>query len=234
MSEQDDIKNKVTARELRYEKKNQDPITVPNFTNFVVTTNNEVTLRVSHDDRRLVFFRCSDHRRGDKDYFATLCTAMARPGAGRALYQYFMDRNLAKYVNAMSFQVLRPITSYYREVRAESVKPEIAFFSGLVNAYDHATGVVRFNITDLYASYKQYMTEGGQADKIVHCTAFGRQLNKLMGSTMQQANNGFARGHKIYPLNIATLRELLVRNCLYDEEIGLTSPPKPHTTAALL
>ena len=225
---EDDIKNKLTSDTLRYEKKNQDPITIDNFANFVVTTNNLVTLRVAHDDRRLVFFRCSDHRRNDKDYFTDLCTSMARPGAGRAMYQFFMERDLTAYNNNMAFQKLRPITPFYREMRADSLKPEILFFSALVNAFSETTGVLRFHISDLYAAYKAFATEMLETNaghRLLHCTSFGRQLNKLVVGAAAAKN----KGHKVYPIHMRELADLLKRANMFDEDAVLNSNvPKPH------
>ena len=227
---EDDIKNKLTARDLRYEKKNQDTITVPNFSNFVVTTNNMVTLRVSHDDRRLVFFKCSDARKNDLAYFAALGKAMAQPGAGRALYQFFMARNLTRYTNEMDFQNTRPITAFYMEMRSESLKAEQLYFSALANAF---TTTHKFAATELYKSYKAFAVEYAEvsaygapsSSRVLHCTTFGKQLPRLSPGIVPAHG---LHGNKMYTVDPTALRELLQKANMFDADSNLKEPPRPH------
>ena len=223
---EDDLKNKVTAKELRYEKKNQDTITVANLTNFVVTTNNAITLRVSHDDRRLVLFRCSDAKRCDALYFNNLCDSLATEGAARALFQFLMARDLTRYTNDMCFQKYRPITEFYRESRADSLRPEQLFFSALANYYD---APVKIHVSRLYDSYKAFALEIVDAKQVLHCTTFGRHVSKMVGALVMCHRIG---GYKIYMLHPTVLRDLLLQNNMYDPEAFLREriplyPPSP-------
>ena len=214
---EDDLKNKVTAKELRYEKKNQDTITVDNFANFVMTTNNSVTLRVSNDDRRLVLFECSDMHRGDRAYFDALCTQMRGPGVARALYQFFMERDLSKYTSEMAFQEHRPRTELYNDTRANSLRPEQAFFSALVNHYD-SVGTIRILISELYSSYKLY---AGDSDKLHH-TTFGRLTSKMAPAIEKDK---IVNGHKTYTIKMQVLRKLMTKSNSYDVEAELPAKP---------
>jgi len=214
---EDDLKNKVTSKDLRYERKNQDTITVANFANFVMTTNNTVTLRVSNDDRRLVLFECSDVHRGDRAYFDGLCAQMRGAGVARALYQFFMERDLSEYSSEMAFQERRPRTELYNDTRADSLRPEQAFFSALVNHYD-SRGIIRILISELYGAYKLYAGEG---DKLHH-TTFGRLTSKMVPAIEKDK---IVNGHKSYTINMQLLRKFLSKSNSYDVEAELPAKP---------
>ena len=223
---EDDIKNKLTAKDLRYEKKGQNTITVANFANFVVTTNNAITLRVSHDDRRLVFFKCSDARKGDHAYFKSLHATLATPGAGRSMYQFFMARNLTRYTDDMAFQSLRPITQFYTEMRAESLRPEQTFLSALVNMNIHLH-VVEINIMEIYKAYKAMALEFSELNpqgsvRILHVTTFGRHLNKFQAGF---TSDKILHGHKIYRIDIPALKSALEKANMYDADSFLKEKP---------
>ena len=207
----------VTSNELRYEKKNQDTITVANFANFVMTTNNSVTLRVANDDRRLVLFECSDIRRGDRPYFDGLCAHMLMPGVPRALFQFFMERDLTEYTSASGFQDRRPRTDLYNDTRADSMRPEQAFFSALVNHYD-SVGTIRILISELYSSYKLY---AGDSDKLHH-TTFGRLTSKMAPAIEKDK---IVNGHKTYTIKMQVLRKLMTKSNSYDVEAELPAKP---------
>ena len=223
---QDDLKNKVTAKDLRYEKKNQDTITVTNFANFVVTTNNLVTLRVASDDRRLVLFSCADTHRGDRAYFEHLCHHLQyRPGVARAVYQFFMARDLSEYNSDMAFQDKRPMTDFYKDTRSDSLKPEYLFFSALFNYFCADSPTVRMSASDLYQAYKTFLVDGFATEqKPMHHTTFGRFVNKMSAAVLDHSS--IPKGHhKAYTLNLQQLRKFLVKHNSYDPEAILTTRP---------
>jgi hypothetical protein len=217
---EDDLKNKVTARELRYEKKNQDTITVPNFANFVMTTNNMVTLRVASDDRRLAMFSCADAHRGNEAYFKALGKSLEHPATPRAVYQFFMARDLSFYTSEMSFQAARPITDFYAEARNDSLRPEFLFLSGIVNHFPEAQGVVRILIPELYNAYKAFVAEGfGTESRPMHHTTFGRFMGKMTQAVEKD------RGGKTYSIRLVALRKFLQKCNSFDPEALLATKP---------
>ena len=218
---EDNLKNKVTASELRYEKKGQDTITVANFANFVLTTNNMITLRVASDDRRLVMFACSDVHRKNIGYFNTLCHHLRNERLPRAVYQYFMARNLTAYASEMAFQSLRPITQLYNDTRSDSLGPEYLFLSALVNHYPEEHAVIRILIPELYNSYKGFVSDGfGTETRPMHHTTFGRFVGKVPQQCFEKD-----RGGKTYTIQLGILRKHLVKFHSYDKESMLPSKP---------
>lgn len=72
------------------------------------TSNNIETFKIDPDDRRFVLLHCSDRYVGNVEYMRHLLMQLRRPKVARALYQFFMSRDLSKY--KLSFQDNRPRT----------------------------------------------------------------------------------------------------------------------------
>ena len=138
---QDMLKNLITSKAIRVEKKGQDIRIEDNYTNVIVASNNAGPVRISSNDRRVVAFQCSDKYKDNYDYFASLAQSLgddqcARyspplrtlsnkpslfcffPFFRRAFYDFLLAYDLDE---DYSFQAHRPITAYYEALLASSL-----------------------------------------------------------------------------------------------------------------
>lgn len=109
-NQQEILKALISDRDFTVERKGQDPYTVPNFANFIITTNNETSIVVKRGDRRYVMIECSDEYIATTDhvsnrteqqrvnqlqkstlYFTLLRESFSTPGVADAFYTYLLD-----------------------------------------------------------------------------------------------------------------------------------------------
>ena len=102
------LKNLCTNNTIRYEKKGKDTVIIQNYVNLWFTSNNIDTFKIDPDDRRFVLLHCSNRYAGNVAYMHHLLTHLRKPEVARALLQFFMQRDLSKYI--MNFQAERPRT----------------------------------------------------------------------------------------------------------------------------
>lgn len=106
----DKLKDLTTAPDITNEKKGVDRIVVENYINIIMTTNNTNPLNISTDDRRIVWFDCSDAFIGNEEYFDTLGEVLQNDENISAFYHYLKNE---VQITISNFQKNRPITSGY-------------------------------------------------------------------------------------------------------------------------
>lgn len=72
----DRLKDLITRSEIEVESKGVNTEVVPNFANYVLTTNNIDALKIDSGDRRMFVLTLSDEKRGNTEYFRDLGDAI--------------------------------------------------------------------------------------------------------------------------------------------------------------
>ena len=202
----DRLKDLITNRTINYEKKNKDPIVLDNLVNLIFTTNNENALKVSPNDRRFAFFRCSNIYLTDQAYKVSFGSYLERKDVARAFYQHLMSRDLSAY--PYDFQHSRPITEYYQEAQLAAINPFSRFLSALVN--DNSCEDIKAK--DLYERYKRYITDGGYKC-LKTISSFGTDMKRVNGVCCKRMNYGM-----VYKFNKDLVQKTLVESKQYDPE----------------
>jgi len=123
----DKLKNLITAEKRSFEGKGLKPITLNNYTNLVMTTNQEVPVLLEDTDRRFCCFKASDEKRGDFEYWNAVHTALNNPATRNAYYHYLMNVDLTGF-NPRDF----PKTDYYETIREALAPHHARFFQRIV------------------------------------------------------------------------------------------------------
>jgi hypothetical protein len=126
------LKNFITARNFRFEKKGRDPVDVPNLVTLFFTTNDAVQLPISPKDRRYAFFQCVEMDKDDPEYIPRFVSYLAQPHIPQVVAQYLASMDLSKY-ETTTFQKTRPLTNYYKESRKNNIPMLSRFLSALIN-----------------------------------------------------------------------------------------------------
>jgi len=200
----DRLKDMITNQTLNYERKNKDPIVLPNMVNFIFTTNNENVLRISPNDRRFVLFRCSSHYLNDRAYQTWFGSYLERKDVARALYQHLKGRSLAAY--PYDFQASRPITEYYREAQLACICPVARFMSAMVN--DNQCEEIKGR--ELYERYKNFVTASGYKS-VKTATSFGIDVKRMKGVSSKRMTHGVT-----YRLMLQDIKAHLQQTNQYD------------------
>lgn len=209
----DALKNMITCETIRYEPKGIDATTVANHARFLFTTNNRNPIQISYDDRRMVAFACSNVHKNDFNYFERLGAHLERPEVARAFYQYLMGIDLTNITN---FQMIRPMTRFYRELQRLNLSPLDRWMSYLSivcpqNANVHAqidgqAGTELMAAFLAWAAARQYRMEG------TNLTAFTRKLGQIAGVSREKSGST-----RRYRFDWAQIRAALERDQRFDE-----------------
>ena len=203
------MKNIITDKSIRIERKGKDMIKVDNLLNFIYTSNNENALTVSANERRHVLFRCSSKYKGNHEYFNALGEHLSTPGVSRAFYQFLMRRNLSAYKD--SFQHNRPITEYYMEAQERSISVLGRFLSGVANSPSYPN---TRRGCDFYTDYRDFCSANGFT-LLVTITSFGLYLKKHNDAGISKDRGG---GGQVYTLYKEHIKAKLQEMKEYDEE----------------
>jgi len=207
---QDMLKNLITAKAIRVEKKGQDIRLEDNYTNVIVASNNAGPVRISSNDRRVVAFHCSDKYKDNQEYFSDLAVSLASDVCARAFYDYLLAYDVEENY---AFQAHRPITAYYESLMATSLPIFWRFWSAKCLA--ETKNVKTEQARTLHREFLAWKTE--REYECVYTEArFGRELNELVGIE----NSGVTKVKRStyhYQIDFDTLRRYMLRKRKFDE-----------------
>ena len=114
------IKGLITRPTININIKGTSKFTMKSFHRFAITTNNENPIETKKGDRRKWFVRCSDEKKGDKEYFDTFNEYLGKVNTMRTLYDHL------KSIEGMDkfSKIPMPITEFQQNIQESYRKPE--------------------------------------------------------------------------------------------------------------
>ena len=150
----DKVKDLITAPSLDTEKKFADRITVDNYINCIMTTNNTNPLNIPLDDRRFVWFECNNSQIGNVEYFQNLADLMNDDKTVATFYHYL--KNEVK-ITITNFQTSRPKTEAYLKIQNLNIPNHIRFIQEYIKDVKfriyNKKPVYVIKRNDLYSAY---------------------------------------------------------------------------------
>jgi hypothetical protein len=208
------LKNSITAETIRFEGKNKDTTTEPNFVNIIVASNNPGSVRVSPYDRRVVAFQCSEKYKGNHAYFNDLAAATGNDECARAMYDYLLNYDLPQQYN---FQESRPITAYYESLQLASLPLFWRFMSYKCNSHAADRNICKHQASVLFDEFKEWKTRGGY-DATITEKYFSREMSELARDQFSGVIKA-KRNVTCYDIRFDTLRNYMIRNKKYDDSV---------------
>lgn len=108
----DDLKNQIVQSEAHIRAKNVGEYFIRDSIEFVGFSNNFNAIQITSDDRRFHVVTCSGRYANDADYFRDLVPWFDQPENQRAVYDFYMNRNIAGFNPSES----RPRTKAHKSV----------------------------------------------------------------------------------------------------------------------
>lgn len=215
---QDALKNLITAKAVRVEKKGQDIRLEDNYTNVIVASNNAGPVKISSNDRRVVAFQCSEIYKDDLQYFANLADALSNDECARGFYDFLMEYDLDE---DFPFQARRPVTAYYEALLVSSLPLIWRFWSYKcmqVGAGGGTGGEAKRTMQPARELHREFLQWKNERDyeAVYTESRFGRELNELVIIP----NSGVIkvkRSTVFYEIQPETLKQFLIRKRKFDE-----------------
>lgn len=221
------LKNITTCNTIKYEKKGFDEITINNYVNTIMTTNNDFTIPISQTDRRNIFFRCDERYVGDYTYWNEFSSHIEKIEVARAFYEYLLNYDLSSVLKGFKvesgLQFIRPTTEYTTELKALCLHPIYRFYSALTSHtynYDcfndnfiNEEEYINIKASKLYDTYTNWYSKCGFNNKPTTLTKFFLDIKKIEGITNNRKNEGM-----IYTIEKNKLKEFLVVRKLWDDD----------------
>ena len=206
------LKNITVSKTVKYEKKGVDPITVNNYINMVMTTNNDFTIPISQTDRRNVFFKCSDTYLQNKEYFSKLSLEFKREDVARAFYEYLINYDISvldvNWNEDEGLQQLRPITEYHKEIKLQCLPITYRFLSHLADS----KGIIEIQSSKFYSMYCEWFDKCNFNINKNSITKFAMDMHNIKGISKKRTSDYIK-----YIIDRLELKEYLQLNGLYDD-----------------
>jgi len=109
----DKLKGLITSKHGHIEKKGHDAIELEDFTNIMMTTNNEIPVVLEDTDRRFLLVKASNERLGDTAFWDDIHAKF--PVQASAYHAYLLSKDLTGFVPWNQSTI--PKTQYYKDVK---------------------------------------------------------------------------------------------------------------------
>jgi len=108
---EEQLKGLITSLDSQIEKKGFPVIQVKNFTDVVMTTNQECPIPMSEDERRFAVFKVSEEKRGDAAFWSEVYGKLADGSALRAYYHHLLTKPLGDWSPVPAYK-----SRYYKDL----------------------------------------------------------------------------------------------------------------------
>lgn len=193
------LKGLITEEVVHIEKKNKDPIDLENYTNIVMTTNNDVPVVLEETDRRFMLVQASSAKLGDKVFWDRVHLGSANihdPEVCSAYHHYLLSKDLTGFDPKQ-----RPITQLYRDVKQAFTPYHARFFQRQLELEDDRTEPLEWSAHALFSAMKTGSPVGLNLSE----TRFGRDL-RLYESVVVKTKTRSSNSYRADPV---ALRDFL-------------------------
>lgn len=197
------LKSLITSSTGRLEKKGHDPIDLDDFSNIVMTTNQEVPVVVEDSDRRFLLVKASSERVGDTDFWWTLWrgpNGLASKEGASAYHHYLLHKDIRTFIPHDPKTI--PKTQYYKDTKQSFIPYHARFFQKQVELNEEIEER-EYQARSLFNQIKQDAPAGLQLSE----TRFGRDMRLYVDAGCLTKTKG--KSHNNYVLRPQVTRQFL-------------------------
>jgi hypothetical protein len=203
------MKTLITEPHVSVEAKGKDKITVPSYSRFIFTTNEDAVVRIENDERRYFILRVSEKQKQNKKYFDKLhflrVTDKDHIMFCKKLYSYFMNVDITDLDIANA-----PITDELIEEKINCFTNEEAFIYEMLENGVNTTGftntpafIEKVKVEEIQERYFEFIKKTGRK-KTFGC--YSRKLGRALAKIGVKRTTNIPRDYIFKPLHI--LRKL--------------------------
>ena len=174
----ENIKAIITDTSYQIERKGDDPYELTNCTHLCFLTNNENSIKIEPNERRMAAFECYNKLANNKIYFDNLVDEIKTKKYNMCLYKWLMSIDSDEY----NFSHNRPKTDFYNSMQEMNIPPLALFLKLLV-----IKKVDKYNASILFKLFNNYLEKYNFNIKYT-ITTFGRDINKYEGIEKTKSN----------------------------------------------
>ena len=218
-SRHDALKNIITSSHLNYEQKGVDPISIRNYARLIFTSNNEMCVKVTENDRRYVIFETSNEKIGDQVYFQGLAEYMSDKRNQKAIIEYLRSVDIKGY----NFITSRPVSETYSVIKSSCGDFLTSFMEYLWIEHNTKPEVVYTGaemLTNFHLFLKDRLNVSEDTIRSWNYKMLGMRLNKMIAEGVgitKQSNYG-AKKVMAYKINLNELKSYLEKKGIITEE----------------
>jgi hypothetical protein len=193
------LKSIITCETVNVETKGVPRVTLDDYRNFVMTTNQEVPVLLEDQERRFVLVKASDARKGDFAFWNKLHAELAKPEVREAYMHHLLSLDLSGFCPFRD----RHITEYYKETAQVFVPYHARFLQRLVEETSDTD--IKMTARELFNQVKDYT----QAKYELTETKFGRDMkNYLEANVLARLRS--TSGNVYHIPHTGNLREFMI------------------------
>ena len=175
----DFIKGMLTSPNISITKKGVDTIAEKSFQRYIFTTNNDETLRISNNDRRICIIGVLDTMKGNYKYFGELTAEMDDLNNIKCLFDYLANYDLTDYDFRNS-----PETALKTETINNQMDDIYNWFIDYTDSVACGDNELRIKSMVAYDSYREY------TNKVIRRKDFNNKMIKLLKCEYRKMRNG--------------------------------------------
>ena len=199
----DKLKSKITNKHENYTKKGQDPVSLPDYRNFVMTTNQQVPVHIEQTDRRFMLVETSNQKVGDHAFWNQIQRQLAKPEVKAAYHAHLMSLDISDFEPQRD----RIKTTYYEQVKQAFTPTHAQWFQKEVEHLlpEEDDGTAEYSQTYQARNLYNRVKEFGKFE--ITQNQFGREMSKYVAGGALQKRQG--NTHNEYTLLPRQMKEYL-------------------------
>ena len=173
----DTMKHIITDPQITIEPKGIDPFEIPNFANFMLLSNNLMSIKLERGDRRYACFEVSSHKKGDEDYWDHLHDEVLTEETAKEFFKYLKNLDDSEKISLRKI----PKTTIRQTLIDNSIPVHEQFFEDLKkNDYSLPEG----SYIPPFMYKCEEITGAIQVDTLYHC--YDSYCNNRNEKTLRQ------------------------------------------------
>jgi hypothetical protein len=194
-----------------------------NFARFIFSTNNELSVKISDNDRRYAIISCSNEKIGDRKYFDEFSTYMSDVSNQKTIIEYLRDIDVST-VNWISDRPQSELYTLAKSACSDYLIKFLAYIYDIKRSRKEVTYAFSVFLSEFH-QYLQFVEKAkSEIIQIHNTTRIGCRLKKLM-TEEKFLSKVKTQSNMQYHMDIAQLRQYLekcgmineMNNMYYDE-----------------
>ena len=188
------FKNLISDVEGTIHRKKKDAKNAKSYCKYIITTNNQLVVKVPINDRRYAFFECNTDRIGDAQYFTELYDEACDVECAEELFKIFMERDVSQFhpekfpqsdIKDLAMELSKPLAQrYLSDLKRDSE------FRMKIEVSDNPE---KYPLDLLYHNFQAWINYN-QIPKTLTRPSFTRQINRFLPSKVMSIEGKSIRG----------------------------------------